>query len=628
MSNLFVTGLSGLQAFRQALDVTGQNIANANTDGYVRQRADLVARASTQVGASWVGNGVEVARLTRVVDDFLADQSRVAQSSAAQLEMFASQAARVSNLLGDASGGLSTTLQQLSNAIEAVATEPGSIAARQGLIGALESTVSRLKGIDTRMRDLETSTTARIASEAAALDGLASGLAKLNREIAAAGTSGGSSPNGLLDQRDRLLDQLAAKVSMRVVATGDGSVNVFIGSGQPLVLGETAARVALERDPEDGSRQRVVLRNGSSTEEVTRALSGGSLGGLLDFRREVLDPARNEVGRIAVVLTSSLNAQHAKGIDFLGVQGGDVLAVGSPQAVVPTDNSATITASATLGDATALTGADYEFEWSGSAWSLRRLDSGAVVPFSGAGTAGSPFAFDGVSVVVGGAPAVGDRVLLRPTRDAVSRMAVEITAPARIAAATPVRAAAIGGNVGSVSIASLEVLDAADPALRATVSVTFPTVSTVSIDGGAAQPWVAGQAIDHNGWRLRLTGSPAAGDTFSVVDNGSGRGDNRNAILLSDVLRTPLLESGTASLADAATRLMSGVGATTQQAQRNAEVQRISHEEAVKQRQGVSGVNLDEEAANLLRYQQAYQASAQVIRAANEVFNMLIDIAR
>jgi flagellar hook-associated protein 1 FlgK len=127
---------------------------------------------------------------------------------------------------------------------------------------------------------------------------------------------------------------------------------------------------------------------------------------------------------------------------------------------------------------------------------------------------------------------------------------------------------------------------------------------------------------------LRLTGSPAAGDTFSVVDNGSGRGDNRNAILLSDVLRTPLLESGTASLADAATRLMSGVGATTQQAQRNAEVQRISHEEAVKQRQGVSGVNLDEEAANLLRYQQAYQASAQVIRAANEVFNMLIDIAR
>jgi flagellar hook-associated protein 1 FlgK len=627
MSNLFVTGLSGLQAFRQALDVTGQNIANANTDGYVRQRADLVARASTQVGASWVGNGVEVARLARIVDDFLADQSRVSQSSAAQLEMFASQASRVSNLLGDPSGGLSTSLQQLANAIEAVATEPSSIAARQGLIGAMESTVSRLKGIDARLRDLESTTNARIASEAMALDGLASGLAKLNREIAAAGAGSGS-PNGLLDQRDRLLDQIASRVSMRVVPSGDGMVNVFIGSGQALVLGEAAARVTLERDPADAGRQRIVLRNGSSTEDVTPALSGGGIGGLLDFRSEVLDPARNEVGRIAVVLAASLNAQHAKGIDLLGAAGGDLLTVGSPVAIVPIDNSGSVTAAATLSDATALSGADYELEWSGSAWSLRRLDSGAVVSLSGAGTTGSPFMFDGLSVVVGGAPAAGDRVLLRPTRDAVARMAVEVTAPARIAAAMPIRAAADSANIGSGRVSSIEVLDAADPALRATVALMFPTATTVSIDGGPPQPWVAGQAIEVNGWRLRLMGAPAAGDSFSIVDNGTGRGDNRNAILLSDVLRTPLLDSGTASLADAATRLMSGVGATTQQAQRNAEVQRLSYEDTLRQRQGISGVNLDEEAADLLRYQQAYQASAQVIRAANEVFNMLIDIAR
>lgn len=628
MSNLFVTGLSGLQAFRQALDVTGQNIANANTDGYVRQRAEFTARASTQVGNSWVGNGVEVARLARVVDDFLVDQSRVAQSSAAQLEMFASQASRVSNLLGDPSGGLSATLQTLSNAIGAVATEPGSMAARQGLIGALESTVSRLKGLDTRLRDLETSTNGRIASEAAALDGLANGLAKLNREIVAAGAGSGSSPNGLFDQRDRLLDQLASKVSMRVVPAGDGAVNVFIGSGQALVLGQAAARVALERDPDDTGRQRLVLRNGSSTEDVTRAVGGGALGGLLDFRRDVLDPARNEIGRVATVLAGSLNAQHRRGADFLGVAGGDLLSVGGPQAVIPIDNSGSVTASATLGDATALTGADYELEWSGTAWSLRRTDSGAAVPFTGAGSVASPFAFDGMSVVVAGSPAVGDRVLLRPTRDAVARMGVEVTAPARIAAAAPIRTAAASGNGGTARVDSVEVRDAGDPALRTTVAVTFPSASTVSIDGGPAQPWISGQAIDHNGWRLRVSGAPVAGDSFTVLDNGTGRGDNRNAILLADVLGTPLLDSGTASLADAATQLMSGVGARTQQAQRNAEVQRLSYEESVRQRGSVSGVNLDEEAADLLRYQQAYQASAQVIRAANEVFDMLIGIAR
>jgi flagellar hook-associated protein 1 FlgK len=628
MSNLFVSGMSGLQAFRQALDVTGQNIANANTDGYVRQRAELVARESTPVGASWVGNGVEVSRLARVVDDFLADQSRVSQSNSARLEVFAGQAARVSNLLGDPSGGLSNALQRLNNALEAVATEPGSMAARQGLVETLDSTVSQIRGLDSRLRDLDGATHSRIVAEAATVDGLVGNLATLNRDIGIARATANSAPNGLLDQRDRLLDQLAAKVSIRVVGTDDGAVNVYLSSGQSLVFGDTAVKVATLNDPADIGRSRLVLRNGSNTEDVTRSISGGVLGGLLEFRDEVLDPARNEVGRIATVLSSALNAQHQKGIDYLGAPGGALLSVGAPRTVVPTDNAGSVSASTTLTDAGALTGADYELEWQGAAWSLRRLDSGAAVPFTGTGSAGSPIVFDGLSLLVGGTPAVGDRVLLRPTREAVSQMRVEIKAPSRVAAATPVRVSASIDNLGAARVSALEVIDASDPMLRTSVAVTFPTPSTVSLDGGPAQPWVVGQPIETNGWRLRLSGAPAAGDAFSIADNGAGRGDNRNAVLMSDAMRSPLLDAGTSSLADAVTRLTSGIGAVTQQAQRNFEVQRLAYEDSVKQRQSVSGVNLDEEAANLLRYQQAYQASAQVIRTANEVFNMLIDIAR
>ncbi len=628
MSNLFVSGMSGLQAFRQALDVTGQNIANANTDGYVRQRAELVARESTPVGASWVGNGVEVSRLARVMDDFLADQSRVSQSNSARLEVFAGQAARVSNLLGDPSGGLSNALQRLNNALEAVATEPGSMTARQGLVETLDFTVSQIRGLDSRLRDLDGATHSRIVAEAATVDGLVGNLATLNRDIGIARATANSASNGLLDQRDRLLDQLAAKVSIRVVGTDGGAVNVYLSGGQSLVFGDTAVKVATINDPADFGRSRLVLRLGSSTEDVTRSISGGVLGGLLEFRDEVLDPARNEVGRIATVLSSALNAQHQKGIDYLGAPGGALLSVGAPRTVVPTDNTGSVSASTTLTDAGALTGADYELEWQGASWSLRRLDSGAAVPFTGTGTAGSPIAFDGLSLLVSGTPAVGDRVLLRPTREAVSQMRVEITAPSRVAAATPVRVSASIDNLGAAQVSSLEVIDASDPMLRTPVAVTFPTPSTVSLDGGPAQPWVVGQPIETNGWRLRLSGAPAAGDAFSIADNGAGRGDNRNAVLLSDAVRSPLLDAGTSSLADAVTRLTSGIGAVTQQAQRNFEVQRLAYEDSVKQRQSVSGVNLDEEAANLLRYQQAYQASAQVIRTANEVFNMLIDIAR
>ena len=628
MSNLFVTGMSGLQAFRQALDVTGQNIANANTDGYVRQRADLVARESTPVGASWVGNGVEVGRLARVVDDFLADQSRVSQSNSARLEVFAGQAARVTNLLGDPSGGLSNALQRLTNAIEAVATEPASMAARQGLVETLDAAVSQMRGLDARLRELDGSTHVRIVAEASAVDGLAVSLATLNRDIGVARATAGSAPNGLLDQRDRLLDQLAAKVSIRVVANDDGAVNVYLSGGQSLVLGDASVRVATVNDPADIGRFRVVLRNGSSSEDVTRSISGGVLGGLFELREEVLDPARNEVGRIATALTSALNAQHQKGVDFLGVPGGELLSVGTPKTVVPTDNTGVVTTSATLTDARALTGADYELEWQGTVWSLRRLDSGAAVPFTGTGAAGSPIAFDGLSLLVGGTPAVGDRVLLRPTREAVSQMRVEITAPSRVAAAAPVRVSASVDNAGAARVTALEVIDPTNPMLRTPAAVIFPTPSTVSIDGGPSQAWAVGQPIEANGWRLRISGAPAAGDGFAITDNGAGRGDNRNAVLLSDALRSPLLDAATSSLADAVTRLTSGVGAVTQQAQRNSEVQRLAYEDSVKQRQSVSGVNLDEEASNLLRYQQAYQASAQVIRTANEVFNMLIGIVR
>ena len=273
MSNLFVSGMSGLQAFRQALDVTGQNIANANTDGYVRQRAELVARESTPVGTSWVGNGVEVSRLARVMDDFLADQSRVSQSNSARLEVFAGQAARVSNLLGYPSGGLSNALQRLNNALEAVATEPGSMTARQGLVETLDFTVSQIRGLDSRLRDLDGATHSRIVAEAATVDGLVGNLATLNRDIGIARATANSASNGLLDQRDRLLDQLAAKVSIRVVGTDGGAVNVYLSGGQSLVFGYTAVKVATINDPADFGRSRLVLRLGSSTEDVTRSIS-------------------------------------------------------------------------------------------------------------------------------------------------------------------------------------------------------------------------------------------------------------------------------------------------------------------------------------------------------------------
>lgn len=628
MSNLFLTGLSGLQSFQRALDATSQNIANSNTEGYVRQRAEFTTRQSSLVGDQWLGTGVAVGRLSRVVNDFLTDQSRTALSGAARLEVLARSTARVADLLGNGTANISSSLQRLQNAIDGVAGEPASIAARQVMLAELQGTVAQLRSMDGRLREFESENEGQIAAEVSTVDGLASGLAAMNREIAAAKATSGGVRNELLDERDRLLDQLASKVSVRALSDQSGVVDVVVGQGQPLVLGEVAARIGVVQDPSDGARKRVVLRSDGPPADITDSLAGGVLSGLLEFRTQVLDVTRSEIGRIAAVLSAVLNEQHAMGMDLTGSPGAPLLAVGGPMITAPSDNDGTAAATASIADPRALTGADYDLDWTGAEWRVRRTLDGNPVTASGDGSAGSPLAFDGLAVIVSGSPVVGDRLSLRPTREAVASMAVGTTAPVRIAAASPVRVGAAVGNVGGAVVSMLEVVDPAHPALRDDATISFPSGSTVSIDGGAPQPWVSGQTIEANGWRLRIAGPPAAGDQFTVSSNATGRGDNRNAVLLSEVLRGPLLESGTASLADLATRLVSGVGTTAQQAARNRDVQQIAYQESAKQRQAISGVNLDEEAANLLRYQQAYQASAQVIRAANEVFRMLIDIIR
>jgi len=415
---------------------------------------------------------------------------------------------------------------------------------------------------------------------------------------------------------------------VRYVLSPDGPMILFVGRGQPLVLGDVAARFALRQDPLDAVRQRIVLRSDGADTDITGALAGGMVGGLLDFRAQVLDPARNELGRIAAVLTAALNDQHRKGIDLTGAAGGDMLSIGAPSVVVAESNAGDVEPGLTIADPAALSGADYRVEFVAGAWVARRLDTGAAIALAGTGAPAAPLTFDGLALTMTGTPAEGNFMVLRPTREAAESMAVRVATPGRIAAASPVRVRASDGNSGEASVGRLEVLDAAAAGLRGTVTLLFASSSTVSVNGGAAQPWVAGQPIETNGWRLTIDGSPRAGDAFVVEDNGGGIGDNRNVALLADAIRRPMLDAGTSTLADAATRLASGVGSTTQQAQRSLEVQQIALRESVRQRQGVSGVNLDEEAANLLRFQQAYQASAQLIRAANEVFRMLIDAVR
>jgi len=345
---------------------------------------------------------------------------------------------------------------------------------------------------------------------------------------------------------------------------------------------------------------------------------------VLDFRREMLEPARNQLGQIAIAVATATNAQHREGMDLQGNLGGDLFAVGDVGVLPRNGNAGSATVSATRTSASALTASDYILEYSGSAWSARRADTGAPVPLGGTGTALDPFTADGLAFVVGGTPAAGDSFKISPTAGAIHGMTVLITDPAKIAAAAPIRSGAGAANSGSGSISAGEVLDATNPALRNGVSIAFTDATHYSVNGSGSFLYTPGGNIDINGWRAVISGAPAAGDTFTMANNTGGVGDNRNMLAMMQSLSQGVLSGGTESIDGAVSRFVGGIGVATNQAQVGAQAQQVILQDTKSAVDTVSGVNLDEEAANMLRYQQAYQAAAQVIRITQDMFDTLL----
>jgi flagellar hook-associated protein 1 FlgK len=625
MADLLSTGVSGLLAFQRALDTTSHNISNVSTDGYSRQRVEIGTRPAQAYGNGFLGQGASVNTTRRVYDDFVAAQTRNSSSNLEHLDVYASNAERLNNMFGDSANGLSPTLQKFVNAFQAVANSPTSIPARQVLLSEANTLQQRLQFFDSRLNEIGDEINSRIKGEVGEVNTLAQGIARLNNEITTAmARTGGQPPNDLLDQRDKLLDQLSQKISVNAVKQDGGIVNVFVGSGQPLVLGANTNQLATIQSPFDSTQLTVALQTPGSSVDISRNVTGGALGGLLAFRSEQLDPAHNALGRIAVALTDVVNEQHSEGMDLTGALGGDFFAVGGAEVLDNSLNSGTGTVAATRADVGALTGRDYILEMTGGGWQLRDSLNGTSVPMTGTGTAADPFVADGLEIEVGGAADVGDTFLIRPTRAAITNMSVLVTDPSRVAAAAPIRTAAASGNSGSGTISAGEVLDSTNAQLRSPVTIQFLTANTYSINGAGSFAYTGGGNIDANGWRVQISGSPAVGDTFTVSDNTSGTGDNRNALLLSDALKAPVLNGATTSLSSAVGEFTGGIGVATRQAQVNRDAQNVVYEESLATQQSVSGVNLDEEAANLLKYQQAYQAAAQVIRVADTMFQTLL----
>lgn len=626
MSDILGIGISALLANRSALDVTGHNIANVNTPGYSRQRLDLTNRVGATTTYGFSGAGVTVRAAERLSDQFVFAREVSGIASLARVSTFSVEAQRTDALLSDASTGLGTTLNSFFDSLSVMATTPSSTATRQTVITAADALAGRFNDLQGQLDADERSINARVTQTVGEINNYASTIASLNDRISMAlGANNGNPPNDLIDQRDQAVRDLAERVSVSTVAQDDGSLNVFVANGQSLVVGTRTSPLSTAPNEFDSARVEVTVQGGAV---ISGQLGGGSLGGLLDTRREVLDPAREKLGRIAITLAETMNAQQAAGVDQNGNLGGPLFTPLAGAASASSRNTGSATVGVDFGDATQLDGKPYQLKFDGAAWSLTDASTGNAVAMTGSGTAADPFVARGLEFTVSAGAAAGDKFLIQPGRRAAGQLSVAISNPAQLAAAAPIKAGAAVANTGSGTITPGTVVDASDPNLRNPVSIQFTGPGTYSIDGNGPYAYTPGQPISVNGWQVEISGSPATGDSFSVGPTGANSGDDRNARLMAGIATKALLDGGLNTLTAANGQLVQQVGSKAQTAQLQVDAQTALAAQTTSERNALSGVNLDEEAADLLRWQQAYQASAQIIATASTVFESLLAATR
>ncbi len=837
--SMISTGLTGLNAAQMGLLTTSHNITNANTPGYSRQQVIQASALSQGTGSGFIGQGVNVSSVRRVYDELLVRQGLQAQTQSSQLDSYYAQIGMLDNVLGDSGSGLSPALQGFFSGVQNVATNPESVPSRQGLLSSAQTLVSRFHDLDQRFSEVRDDVNSQISSSINEINTLAQEIANLNSNIGLAEGIYGQPANDLLDQRDALLLRLNKEIGTSVVKQDDGTLNIFIGTGQALVVGTQVMTLATTTSSDDPARTLVGYVIGNRTALIPDSnLQGGKLGGYLAFRSNTLDDAQNSLGRIAIGLAQTFNDQHRLGQDLNGVLGGNFFNAPVPNIIANTGNNPASSISASISSVSALTTSDYKFSYDGTSYTLTRLSDNV----SAISTTSPLLTLDGISITAATLNA-NESFIIQPTRNAARDISLAISDTEKIAAAAPIRTSASLANTGTglisagsvnsfndkvvitfTSPTAFDVVDSTTGATLATnmvyasggnisfngwtmqitdgvgptspamgdtftvdhtlisttsstatiggmtlssppvdaflsngVKVVFDsaaafhlegttnnvtgvssiatsaagiaaaallvngantagftvvtantvtstigtggagaytstgakitisggtiagvgggtiTVSgaTVTVEGGSyagsttfkgiditideltgviSIPAAAAGAtastfhgrpatgiayssatpslISVNGWTTQVTGAPLAGDTFTVTTNTGGIGDNRNALLLGGLQTQNTLSGGTASYQSTYGQLVSQIGNKTRELEATSKAQASMLVQFQQAQQSVSGVNLDEEAANLLRYQQAYQACGKVLQLASTLFDTLLNLGR
>ena len=668
MSTLLSIGVRAMAASYAQMQTTSHNISNAGVEGYSRQRVDLATAQGQYTGVGFFGRGVNVVGVERLQDAFL---TREAASTRSLSAMDAARAQRLSDLeavFGSGETGIGHAMTQLFSAMSDLASRPADGATRQVVLSRAQDLVLRFNDAGGRIEGLQTLVNQEVASSVAEINALAASIAKVNGDIAAV-RGLGQQPNDLLDERDRLISQLSEHVKVSTLEADDGTVGVFMGGGQRLVLGSQAESLAVASDLFDNVRSGIALREGDSLRPLdAQSLGGGRLSGLLQFQGEDLVAARTTFGQLARALAGAVNDQQELGLN-LQPPAGSVASRplfgfidATLERVMPASTNErdalgnfTSDVSIEVTDPSRLRATEYELRGdpdNPGQWILRRVPEDGSVAVSVA----DGDEIDGFIVHFNSGPAAGERFLLQPVSSAASGLQRLLSDPLDLAAASPFVASTAGSNTGTAQAGALRMVNTpTDGTATTTITITGADPLDPSrmlytwdlVDSGGASigsgsgTWTPGSPIptppdsDINGFELDLSGVPAAGDVITLAPTPFPAANNGNALSLHRLGELALV--GLTELADGTTTgglsfteryvaALADIGVRTRGAETAATISAARAADAEAARADRAGVNLDEEAARLIQFQQSYQAAAKVLQIAQQVFSSLLDI--
>jgi flagellar hook-associated protein 1 len=681
--SLISIGLSGLTASSAALNTIGNNMANVDTAGYSRQQVMTTSSAQQNIGVGFVGTGTTLSDVRRIYNSYLDTQLQTSTALDSDTAAFLGQVGSADTLLSNDATGISGTLKTFFTQLQAVSTNATDSGARAQFLTTAGALTARFNSISSQLQSQNTSINTQLSSVADQVNQLATSIAKLNQQISEA-TATGATPNSMLDSRNEAVRQLNTLVGAKVMVDDKGSYNITIGNGQSLVSGTTTSTLTASPSPTDPTQLGLSLSNAGGTKtDLTSVLTGGSIGGLLRYRSDVLQPAQNELGRVAIVVSDQVNKQLNQGVDQNGDFGSNLFssinsaAQIAQRSIAKSGNSAgSGNLDVTISDSSKLTASDYQVTFtSATGYNVRRLPEGTNMGSFDLSTTPPPV-IDGFTLALnGGGLSAGDSFQITPTRNAAGSISTVMTDSNTLAAAAPLTGTAGAGNTGTGSITSQpslqDMIDIYDPAssadLRTGLKNSMPVKLQFGAASGGSQPYnildakgntigtgtiVPGQAntlnvtvpmVDASGnpindaggvqktftFQMSLSGSPATGDSYKVDMTPPGSSDNRNAAQAVGLQTKQTVEVGASntgmSLSDAYGKLIENVGTQAAQAKTDSAATTAIVTQAKAARDSVSGVDLDEETANLVKYQQYYTASSQIIKTAQDTFTTLLN---